>query len=123
MPMSNNQKIACFLVFVSLLAGNIYFVAKYFSAQKELIRTKSYMDSVQSSKKYLIFNKMFIDKILNSDSTVDIESRLELENAVRNLNDTEVLVQWKKFIDSPSEKDSQKAVKDLLGMLAEKSQL
>lgn len=121
--MSNNQKIVCFLIFVLLLAGNIYFAFKYFSVQKELIRTKSLLGMVQSNKKYLDFNKMFIDKILNADAAVDIESRLELENAVRNLNDAQVLAQWKKFIDSSSEKDSQEAVKDLLGMLAKKSAL
>ncbi|MDP3057374.1 MAG: hypothetical protein Q8N37_02530 [bacterium] len=119
--MSNNQKFACLMVFILLLAGNIYFAIKYFSQQKELNQAKSSLEAVQSNKKYLDFNKMFIDKILKANGTVDIETRLELENAVRNLGDAEILAQWKKFIDSPGEKDSQEAVKNLLGMLAEKS--
>lgn len=118
--MPNNQKIACFTVFILLLAGNIYFAVKYFSSQKELNQTKSALETAQSNRKYLDFNKLFINKILKADSAVDIESRLELENAMRNLNDAEVLAQWKKFIDSSSEKDAQTAVKNLLGMLAEK---
>lgn len=119
--MSDNQKIVCSAVFALLLFGNIYFAVKYFSAQKELSQAKSFLEAVQSNKKYLDFNKMFIEKILKADGEVDIETRLELENAVRNLNDAEVLAQWKKFIDSPSEKDAQEAVKNLLGLLAEKS--
>lgn len=116
----SNQKIVCSLVFVLLLAGNIYFAVKYFSAQKELSRANSFLAAIQANKKYSDFNKMFIAKILKAEGTVDIESRLELEIAARDLKDTEVLAQWKKFIDSPSEKDSQEAVKNLLGMLAEK---
>lgn len=121
--MSNNQKIAYFTVFILLLAGNIYFAVKYFSAQKELSQVKSSLEAIQSNKKYLDFNKMFIDKILKAEGAVDIETRLELEIAARDLKDVEVLSQWKKFIDSSSEKDSQEAVKNLLGMLAKKSAL
>lgn len=118
--MSNNFKIY-FIVVLILFVGNIYLVFKYLSTQKELNQTSSSLEVIHSSKKYLDFNKLFIDKILKADSTVDIETRLELEMAARDLKDAEVLVQWKKFIDSQSEKDSQEAVKNLLGMLAEKS--
>ncbi len=118
--MANNFKIY-FIVVLILFMSNAYFVFKYLSAQKELNQTSSSLEAIQSNKKYLDFNKLFIDKILKADSTVDIETRLELEMAARDLKDAEVLAQWKKFIDSQSEKDSQEAVKNLLGILADKS--
>ncbi len=119
--MSNNQKAICFILVLILLAGNIYFAVKFNSQQKELNQTKTSLEAIQSNKKYPDFNKMFIDKILKAKGTVDVDTRLELEMAARDLKDAEVLAQWKKFIDSQSEKDSQEAVKNLLGMLAEKS--
>lgn len=119
--MLNKTNSACLIIILILLAGNIFFADKYFSLRKELSQAKSSLEAVQYGKKYSDFNKMFIDKILKAEDAVDIETRLDLENAVRNLGDAEVLAQWKKFVDSPSEKDSQEAVKNLLGMLAERS--
>lgn len=119
--MSNNQKVTCFIVVTLLVASNIYFAVKYFFAQRQLRQTENYLEVIQFNKKYLDFNKLFIAKILKAEGTVDIESRLELENAVRNLNDAEILSQWKKFINSPDGEEAQKAIKNLLGLLAERS--
>lgn len=114
------QKTILTVAILLLLGSNVYFIAGYFSSQKELRQTKSSLEAIQSKKKYLDFNKMFIEKMLKTEGTVDIEARLELETAVRNLGDAEVLTQWKKFIDSSTEKDAQAEVKNLLEMLANK---
>jgi len=118
--MFNKTKIACLIIVLILSAGNIYFAVKYFSSQEELSQARSSLEAIQFNKKYLDFNQMFIDKILKAEGAVDVDTRLELEMAARDLKDPEVLAQWKKFIDSQSEKDSQDAVKNLLALLAEK---
>jgi hypothetical protein len=116
--MFSGTKSACLAVILILLAGNVYFGDRYFSLQEELSQSKSSLAEIQSKKKYLDFNKMFVEKILNVEGTVDLESRRELEIAARNLGDAEVLSQWKEFTDSPSEKSAQTAIKNLLKTLA-----
>lgn len=63
------------------------------------------------------FTKLFIKKVLVVEGEVDFETRLELENAVRALNDEEIKQQWQKFIESSSEEDAQGQVKVLLSLL------
>lgn len=121
--MSSATKAICFIIVLILLGGNFYFGIKYFSAQKELNQTKNSLETIQANKKYLDFNKMFIEKILKADKEVNIETRLELETAVRNLDDAEVLAQWKKFINSQNEQEAQMEVKNLLKVLADKIEI
>lgn len=118
--MSNNQKAVYFILILILLSSDVYFSVKYFSSQKALNQANSSLEAIQIKKKYLDFDKLFINKMLKANGTVDVDTRLELEIAARDLKDADVLAQWKKFIDSSNEKDSQEAVKNLLGMLAEK---
>jgi hypothetical protein len=43
-----------------------------------------------------------------------------LETAVRDLKDEEILNQWQKFVDSKTETEAQKEVKNLLELLINK---
>ena len=65
---------------------------------------------------------MFIKDVLQADKEVDFETRLKLENAVRDLKDQEILAGWQSFIDSKTEQDAQSNVKKLLGILISKIQ-
>lgn len=66
------------------------------------------------------FAKFFIEKFLKAETGVDFETRLKLENAVRDLKDEEILAQWQKFAESKTEIDAQAEVKNLLEMLIDK---
>jgi hypothetical protein len=48
---------------------------------------------------------------------------LKLENAVREIQDKEILDQWIKFTESKTEDEAQKNVKDLLEILVNKLQI
>ncbi len=78
------------------------------------------METQKTNEKVLEFAKLFIEKVLKAKTEVDFETRLKLENAVRNLDDEEILVQWQKFTESKIEAEAQEEVKNLLEMLVNK---
>jgi hypothetical protein len=73
-----------------------------------------------TNEKVLEFTNLFIEKVLKAQTEVGFETRLKLENAVRNLNDEEILAQWQKFTESKTEAGAQEEVKNLLQMLVSK---
>jgi len=103
-----------------LLAGNVFWGVKYFSLQKELQEIQAGLGTQKLNEKVLEFTKLFIEKVLKAETEVGFETRLKLENAVRNLNDEEILVQWQKFVESRTEAEAQNEVKNLLEMLINK---
>jgi CRISPR/Cas system endoribonuclease Cas6 (RAMP superfamily) len=63
-----------------------------------------------------------IEKVLKAEKEVDFETRLKLENAVREINDKEILNQWIKFTESKTEDEAQNNIKNLLDLLVDKIQ-
>ena len=103
-----------------LLAGNILLGIKLYSAQNELTESRRITETRQINNKVLDFSKLFISKVLKSGTEVSFEDRLSLENAVRNLNDEQILTQWQKFVGSKTEEEAQNEVKNLLELLVNK---
>lgn len=65
----------------------------------------------------MVFTELFVEKVLKTGKEVDFETRLQLENSVRELNNAEILNQWQKFIESKTEADAQIEVRNLLEIL------
>ena len=74
----------------------------------------------QINEKTLNFTRIFVVKILKAEKEVDFETRLMLENSVRDLENSEILAQWQKFTNSKTESEAQEEVKILLEMLVNK---
>ena len=72
--------------------------------------------------KILAFRNMFTQKVLMSSGEIDFETRLDLENAVRALNDQEIFDQWEKFVKSATKEDASREAKNILNLLIEKTQ-
>lgn len=108
------------VVVLLLLAGNIFFAFGYSSLKSEINENNIVLENRTINDKVLDFTKLFIEKVLKADDEVDFETRLKLENAVRNLDDKEVLSQWQNFIDSKTEVQAQEEVKNLLELLINK---
>jgi len=106
-----------------LVAGNIFFYIRYNSLQDELRRTQAVVETQKLNDKVLEFTKLFIKDVLEAETEVDFETRLKIENAVRNLDDEEVLAQWQKFVGSETEIEAQDNVKSLLETLVNKIKL
>jgi len=103
-----------------LLVGNVFFGVKYFAVQKEVKMVQTALETQKTNEKVLDFTQLFIEKVLKAETEISFETRLKLENAVRNLDDEEILSQWQKFTESKSEVEAQKQVKNLLEMLVGK---
>lgn len=111
------KRITIIIVIAVLLAGNAYFANGYLTAKKE---SASVMQVKSVDEKTLEFTKLFISGVLKADQEVDFETRLKLENMVRNLGDKEILAQWQKFVESKTELEAQGNVKDLLEVVVNK---
>lgn len=109
-------------VIVALIIGNAFFAYNYFNSYKELQNIKSLETKVELNAKVIDFTSMFIEKVLQAEKEVDFETRLSLENAVRDLKDEEIMNEWTTFIGSKTETDAQNSVKKLLGILIGKIQ-
>ncbi len=103
-----------------LIAGNIYFCAMYWGARKEFHSAETLLAAKKHNERVVQFNQLFIEKVLKADTEVDFETRLKLENNVRDLNDKDILARWQAFTESKNETEAQAAVKNLLGTLAQK---
>ncbi len=113
----NLNKIFFIIIILLLLAGNVYFISKYFGLQKEMEEAKAALEIPQINEKILNFTDLFIKKVLKAENEIDFETRLQLENAVRDINDEEILSQWQKFTESENETKAQNEVKNLLELL------
>lgn len=69
----------------------------------------------------LHFARLFVDKVL-TQGNVSFEERLQLENAVRDTKDEELLKLWSSFLESKTEAEAQEKVKALLTTLLKKIQ-
>lgn len=129
MPLDSNNplkkpiilsKLLCIILVLILILGNVFFAVKYFNTKSTLEQTQEIVESQDKNNKTLVFARLFIEKVLRAENEVDFETRLEMENAVRNLNDEEILGQWQRFTESKTESQAQEEVKNLLGMLINK---
>jgi len=113
----NKQKIILIAIILILIAVNIFLGVSYILAEKQLKTAEKRLVIQQNSAKIVNFTKLFIEKVLKAEKEVSFEDRLQLENAVRDLNDNEILTQWEKFTNSKTEPEAQEAVKNLLELL------
>ncbi|MEK7606849.1 MAG: hypothetical protein AAB444_01460 [Patescibacteria group bacterium] len=112
-------KLIVFII-VILFSGNIALGSQYFWNMQELVRTRALVRDQRFNDAALQFAKLFINEVINTEQTVDFETRLRLENAVRALKDEEVLAQWLAFVNSADEGAAQREVRALLQLLMKK---
>jgi len=103
-----------------LLLGNIFFAVKYFLQIKETQIMQKEVANRRTNAKVVIFLDLFIEKVIKTDKEVSFEDRLQLEKAIRDIDDPDLLSKWQKFTDGNNEDELQKGVKDLLGALVKK---
>ena len=110
------------IILAVLILGNVLFYFKYWLAQRRVNQLESTEIVRHTNEKSLIFLKLFVSEVLKAKGEIDFETRLCLENAVRNIGDEEILTQWQKFTDSQNENEAQQNVKDLLELSINKVQ-
>lgn len=110
-------KLILTIVISLLFLCNIFLAGQLYLSKAELKDTQQLVRVQDVNTKALFFAKLFVNKILMEKGTVSFEDRLKLENAVRDINDKEILNQWQKFVDSKGGDDSQICVGNLLELL------
>ena len=116
----NKQKIILIVVFLILIAGIGFLGHKCFVLQDELKSAKASLQDRQINEQVLDFALFFIEHVLKAEAEVDFETRLLLENKVRNLGDELVLKHWNVFVESKTDEEAQRNVKNLLELLINK---
>lgn len=116
----NSLRITLLLVIGLLVVTSVFFGMQYFLLQSKVQTIQKVEANKQVNTKVVNFAKLFITKVLKAKTEVSFEERLVLENAVRDLNDKEILAQWDKFTASKTETEAQQNVKDLLELLINK---
>ncbi|MCX6765249.1 MAG: hypothetical protein NT148_01790 [Candidatus Nealsonbacteria bacterium] len=102
------------LITITLLSSKLYLYSN------EIVRLQKVEQERVVNSKILSFTKLFIEKVLASKTEVDFETRLKLENSIRDINDPELFDQWTKFTGSKESGEAQANVVILLQMLVSK---
>ena len=109
-----------YIIITILLLTNLFLGVKYFNASKELKETKIITATQEERTKFTEFNKVFISEVLEAKSEVNYDTRLKLDEMVKDISNKELTAQWQKFTDSQTEKEAQDETVKLLRLLAER---
>jgi len=107
------------VVFI-LLSAVIFLGLSWIGARIELKNQNQLAKAQLTNLKVADFLELFITKVLKNNKEIIFEERLQLENAVLDLKDADILNQWHKFTESKNEAEAQEATLDLLELLAKK---
>ncbi|MFA6158774.1 MAG: hypothetical protein WC763_04115 [Candidatus Paceibacterota bacterium] len=106
------------LLMLVLVAGNIFFSIQY-STNLSQQAAATQQDSGQRIK-IARFLKLFVGTVLRTEGTVSADERIQLENDVRQLGETDIRDLWDSFVDSPTSVDYQARAVKLLAALTNK---
>ena len=105
------------ILIIILLAGNIYISMQYISLGKEMEQLKN--PAGESSVSASVVLTEVLDVILNTRPTT-ADSRLKLENDIRQLQDKAITAEWETLVASKDAKTSQASALKIIGMLEDK---
>lgn len=103
-----------------LLAIASYAVYKYMEVARALESANGMLTQRNVNAKMLLFTQLVLDKVLGASKEVSFDDRLQLENAVRDLQDAAVLHQWETFTGSKTQEEAQGNLRALLSILVRK---
>jgi len=113
-----NKKIN--ILITILIIGNVFFLFMYVSSQLKLRETEQTVASQKINSQVLDFSELFFDKVLQGTKEVSFDDRLQLENAVRALNDKEIFDTWTKFTSAKDQAEVQRSFYNLFRLLFSK---
>ena len=120
--MERNKNLPLIVLIGVLLLGNAFFGIGYFAQKSVLDQAEAVRAKAEVNTKVVDFTMMFIKQVLQAEKEVDFETRLRLENAVRDLKDDNIVAEWQVFTNARTEIEAQNSVKRLLEALVGKIQ-
>lgn len=115
----NREKIYSLIILI-LAVAVVLLLLQWHLSLKDMQIARATLKTYQHNEKVLSFTKLFINKVLKAQGEVPFEDRLQLENAVRDINSKPISNQWANFTNAKTEADAQVQVKDLLELLVKK---
>src|SRR5438552_856291 len=88
------------LLTVILAITNLLTVYGLYIQSSNLLNAENIIGQQKTNTKVVVFTQALIDKVLKSKGPVDFDTRLALENMVRNLGDKAILDEWNIFANS-----------------------
>lgn len=113
------EKTLIVLIIIFALS-TVYFLTQCFLTKMQLEKANDIIRAQQVNEKIVFFTQLFIDKVLSGEAEVSFEDRLQLENAVRAINDDEIFSQWQKFVKGGVDQENQQNLTKLLKLLVTK---
>lgn len=107
------------IIIIVLLLFNIFFAYKYFTLNKYFYQLTSTSNG-QINEDVFNFIKFFINNVLKVDKEVSLELRIKMENDIKKINDPEITQRWENFVNSQTEDEAQRNIRELLKVLIEK---
>lgn len=103
-----------------LVVLNAMLAGMYFSTSREVTALKAIVEKKRVNNNIVRFAQLFVERVLESEREVDYEARVQLEIAVHDLHDEEILPRWNAFVQSETQDEAQTAVVELLKILLER---
>ena len=118
--LSKYKTIILIAVISILIAGNIVLGAQYYLQCQQMQKLQAELNQKNLNSDVISFLNLFIEKVLKAQTEVSFDDRLKLENAVRNLNDPNLLTKWEDFTNATDQTQVQTGVENLLEALVQK---
>ncbi len=112
--------LAAVLILLLVMAA-VFFQIRYVRIKGEFYKFQQGVVMANQNQAVLDFTQAFVDEVLNASGEIDFETRLNLEGAVRALNDEQILSAWQAFTSAQTESQAQTALTKLLSVLIRKS--
>ena len=119
-PFVKKKNIIVVVGIAVLLAGGMFLAFKNVMQARETQKIQQDLAKQKTNAKVVSFLDLFIQKVLKTDKEIAFEDRLKLENAIRDINDPEILEKWEQFTGGSNEEEIQEGVKNLLEILVKK---
>tara|TARA_Y100000310_G_scaffold191145_1_gene191144 strand:+ start:1827 stop:2198 length:372 start_codon:yes stop_codon:yes gene_type:complete len=117
---TTNHKSYIYIIIAVLLLISLYSFFRFISIRSDLVTLQNEVVQQETNESIIGFTNLFIEQVLQTESEIDFESRLELENTVREIEDEEILEVWRAFVESRTEQEAQDNVVTLLIILINK---
>jgi len=117
--MLNRTKISIVVIIILLIICNIFLVYKYRVSQRAL---EAITSQQEINTQVLSFTQLFMAKVLQGAQEVSFDDRLQLENAVRVLNDQAIFTAWQTFTRAKDSAEVQRDFYALFDLLLQKIQ-
>ena len=116
--MTKSKIILIIVLSVSLIANLVLSLVIIDKINRDRQRDQA----MQSALKALHFRNLFEQNVMMAEGEIDFETRLNLENALSDLNDPEILGLWKDFARSKTRQDASSIAKQLIDLLIERTE-